>query len=82
MKRNEFLHKVILKLDARQQYFISSFLSVRRTGLLAQIKSFFAVLRFYMTVVIDKYKYMYDHFEKMSELFKITEISRQTLILT
>ncbi|XP_061192203.1 F-box/WD repeat-containing protein 1A-like [Saccostrea echinata] len=30
VKRNEFLHKVILKLDARQQYFISSFLSVRQ----------------------------------------------------
>ncbi|KAK3098596.1 hypothetical protein FSP39_021090 [Pinctada imbricata] len=30
VKRNEFLHKFILKLDPRQHYFISSFLSVRQ----------------------------------------------------
>ncbi|CAG2255121.1 FBXW7 [Mytilus edulis] len=30
VKRNEFLHKLILKLDPRQHYFISSFMLVRR----------------------------------------------------
>ena len=29
LKRNEFLHKLILKLDLRQHYFISSFMLVR-----------------------------------------------------
>ncbi|XP_074663195.1 uncharacterized protein LOC141915527 [Tubulanus polymorphus] len=30
MRRKEFLHKLILKLDARQHYFMSSFLSIKR----------------------------------------------------
>ncbi|XP_064629049.1 uncharacterized protein LOC135488385 [Lineus longissimus] len=30
VQRNEFLHKVLLKLDPRQHYFISSFLSVKQ----------------------------------------------------
>lgn len=28
MKKNEFLHKVLLKLDQRQHYFLSSILAV------------------------------------------------------
>ncbi|XP_022292117.2 uncharacterized protein LOC111103271 isoform X2 [Crassostrea virginica] len=49
VKRNEFLHKVILKLDARQQYFISSFISVR------QHRDFLALLPEKVALKILKY---------------------------
>lgn len=38
MKRNEFLHKFLLKLDPRQHYYVSSFLTAR------QYKDFLALL--------------------------------------
>nr|XP_011450638.2 F-box/WD repeat-containing protein 7 isoform X3 [Crassostrea gigas] len=54
VKRNEFLHKVILKLDARQQYFISSFLSVR------QHRDFLALLPEKVALKILKYLTPYE----------------------
>ncbi|XP_041354437.1 F-box/WD repeat-containing protein 7-like [Gigantopelta aegis] len=48
-KRNEFFHKLLLKLDPRQHYFISSFLSIK------QQKDFIGLLPEHLAVKILSY---------------------------
>lgn len=69
LKRNEFLHKLILKLDLRQHYFISSFMLVRQH-------------RDFLSLLPEKVVLRILHFLDPKELCKCSEVSKSWHNLT